>query len=227
MTLTIFNGSPRRHNSNSTLLTEHFLEGFHSIKESENVRVCYLAQTRMLQENLATFKQSEYVIVIFPLYTDCMPGLVKEFFELLPVMDSLATLKLGFVVQSGFPESMHSIYVERYLKKLAQRLNCCYLGTVIKGGVEGIRSMPPSMNKKVFERFYQLGVHFAENGEFSAEIMEKMKNPVKFNNMGLIIFRFLKFAGLVDYYWKTNLKKNGAYHKRNNKPYISKINRLL
>ena len=227
MTLTIFNGSPRKHKSNSTLLTEHFLEGFHSVQERENVRVCYLAETRMLQENLETFKQSEYVIVIFPLYTDCMPGLVKEFFELLPVKDSLATLKLGFVVQSGFPESNHSIYVERYLKKLAQRLNCSYLGTVIKGGVEGIRSMPSSMNKKVFERFYQLGVHFAENGEFSGEIMEKMKNPVKFNGMRLIIFRFLKIAGLVDYYWKSNLKKNGAYHKRNNKPYSNKINRQL
>lgn len=220
MTLTIFNGSPRRHKSNSTLLTEHFLEGYHSIREGENIRICYLADPRMLQENLEVFNQSEYVILIFPLYTDCMPGLVKEFFELLPVKDdSPASVKLGFIVQSGFPESNHSIYVERYLKKLAQRLNYSYLGTVIKGGVEGIRSMPPSMNKKVFKGFYRLGLHFAKNGEFSGEIMEEMKNPVKFNNMGLIIFRFLKLAGLVNYYWKSNLKKNRAYRQRNNKPY--------
>ncbi len=219
MTLTIFNGSPRRHKSNSTLLTEHFIKGFHSIKEKENVRVCYLAETKMLKENLNIFDRSEQVIIIFPLYTDCMPGMVKEFFEHLPVKDSSPSLKLGFIVQSGFPESSHSIYVERYLRKLAQRINCNYLGTVIKGGVEGIRSMPSSMNKKVFKSFHQLGVHFAEYGEFSGEIMVKMKNPIKFNNMELIIFRFLKITGLVDYYWKSNLKKNGAYHQRDNKPF--------
>ena len=38
---------------------------------------------------------------------------------------------VGFVVQSGFPEGLHSRYVERYLEKLAARLGSPYLGTIV------------------------------------------------------------------------------------------------
>ena len=46
---------------------------------------------------------------------------------------------LVFIVQSGFPEAIHSVCIEKYLKKFTSKLNCTYLGTVIKGGVEEIQ----------------------------------------------------------------------------------------
>jgi len=50
---------------------------------------------------------------------------------------------LGFLVQSGFPEGLHSRYVERYLESWQKRLGCPYLGTIVKGQREGVRLMQP------------------------------------------------------------------------------------
>jgi hypothetical protein len=70
---------------------------------------------------------------------------------------------LGFVMQSGFPESTHLRHVERYLAKLAARLGSPYLGALIKGGGEGIRLMPDTMNRKLFDQLIALGQSLKEN----------------------------------------------------------------
>ena len=71
-----------------------------------------------------------------------MPAIVKQFIEALePLKNRENNPPMGFIVQSGFPEALHSRYVEHYLQKLAARLNAPYLGTIVKGGGEGIRMM--------------------------------------------------------------------------------------
>ena len=86
------------------------------------------------------FAGAECVLLGFPLYTDAMPGMVKHFIEALePLAGRKDNPSLGFLVQSGFPEGLHSRYVERYLEKLAERLGCPYLGTIVKGNGEGVR----------------------------------------------------------------------------------------
>jgi hypothetical protein len=82
------------------------------------------------------FLRTEYVLLAFPLYTDAMSGGVKRFIELLrPISQHSrkAHPKLLFLVQSGFPEAIHSRAIEKYLQKLAHRLNCDYVGTIIRG----------------------------------------------------------------------------------------------
>lgn len=219
MTLTIFNGSPRYKKSNSQILTEQFLKGYHDQGNTEPLKICYLARASQLAEHLEAFRQAEEVIIIFPLYTDCMPGMVKEFLELLPAAGNKNPKKLGFIVQSGFPEAVHSVYVERYLEKYARRHHYHYLGTVIKGGAESIRSMPPSMNKKLFKQFRELGDHFARTGQFHHELMQQMRTPLKMNAVGRTVFRVISLLGLPDMYWNKMLKKHGAYHLRNSRPY--------
>ncbi|MFW5725941.1 MAG: NAD(P)H-dependent oxidoreductase, partial [Bacteroidota bacterium] len=123
MTLSIINGSPRGHKSNSKILAEHFLKGYRSKNDQENVITSYLMGRENAVESLELFRHSEQAIIIFPLYTDCMPGIVKDFFEKLPTQEQSGKKKdVGYIVQSGFPEAIHSVYVERYLKKLTQRL---------------------------------------------------------------------------------------------------------
>ncbi len=57
----------------------------------------------------------------------------------------------AFMVQGGFPEAYQSRFVERYLEKLAKRLNCQYLGCIVKGGIEGIQTMPQFMTKRILQ----------------------------------------------------------------------------
>jgi NAD(P)H-dependent FMN reductase len=220
MKLTIFNGSPRNKKSNSKILMEHFLEGFTKVSENE-VPIHYLANTSKMDEHVKAFEDAENVIIIFPLYCDSMPGLVKEFFERIAQLEMTSSKKVGFIVQSGFPEAIHSIFIERYLKKLAERQKLIYLGTVIKGGVEGIQIMPPMMTKKLFAHFQKLGEHFAAKNEFSPEVVKRLRRPYKFSKLHLFNFKVGHKLGLVNFYWDSNLKKNNAFDIRFAKPYTN------
>jgi len=106
---------------------------------------------------------------------------------------------------------------------LAKRLRCEYLGTIIKGGVEGIQIMPSWMTKKLFVRFQDLGEHFAKNEMFSAEIQEVLRRPLKMSSMRRVIFSVFSKTGLTNFYWNSNLKKNGTFKNRFDRPFEEKI----
>jgi NAD(P)H-dependent FMN reductase len=220
MKLAIINGSPRYKKSNSTLLINQFLSGYNKIIPEE-VPVHYLATQQLRNEAADAFLESDEIILIFPLYTDCMPGIVKDFIESIAQMNrnDIGGKKIGFVVQSGFPETIHSVAVEHYLEKLTKRLQCEYLGTVIKGGVEGIQIMPPFMTRKLFLQFEKLGEYFAKNSAFSPQIMDKLRKPYKMSPIQRSVFSMMAKTGLTNFYWNSNLKKNGAFEKRFDKPY--------
>lgn len=218
MKLAIFNGSPRNKGSNSKILIDHFLKGYGNVRQ-DVVPIHYLANTKKIDEGLKIFSEAEIIILIFPLYTDCMPSIVKEFFEKLVEQKDLKTKSIGFIVQSGFPEAIHSVYVERYLQKFTKRLHYEYLGTVIKGGVEGIQSMPPFMTKKIYQQFNLLGEYFAKNEAFSPEIKEKLYKPYKMSWMRRIVWQLLP-KRLTNFYWDSHLKKNGTFNNRFDKPLV-------
>jgi multimeric flavodoxin WrbA len=216
MNLVIYNGSPRKKKSNSKILIEKFLEGYQS--GNTQPPVYYIIDDKTKEKALSAFQEADIVLIFFPLYADSMPGIVKEFFENIAQLKKKPK-KIGFVVQSGFSESHHSIYLERYLDKLAKRLEIEYLGTVIKGGVEGIQMMPNFMTKKLFTAFEELGVFFAKNNEFSPEIVKKLRKPYKKSFFARFFFQLLKKIGLVNFYWNTQLKSHGSFHKRFDTPY--------
>jgi hypothetical protein len=148
-----------------------------------------------------------------------MPGIVKEFFEDLLHLDNQIQKKIGFIVQSGFPESIHSVALERYLEKLVKRLGHIYLGTVIKGGVEGIQIMPPGMTKKLYGQFQQLGRYFAEFQSFDPQIMKQLRNPYKLSPLRISFINMMSKTGLTNFYWDMHLKKNNAFEQRFDKPF--------
>ena len=80
MQYVVFNGSPRRKASNSRVLMEQFLRGFTEVR-SETWETHYLADVDRKKEHISAFSNARHVLVIFPLYTDSMPGIVKYFFE--------------------------------------------------------------------------------------------------------------------------------------------------
>lgn len=218
MQLTIFNGSPRRRKSNSKLLINKFLEGY-AKENTSNVPVYYIASKKEVEKRKEAFKNAEIVILFLPLYVDSMPGIVKEFFEDIATLKDIKVKKIGFVIQSGYPESIHSVFLEKYLKKLSQRFGIEYIGTIIKGGVEGIQTMPNWMTNKLFVNFIGLGEYFAKHNEFDVKIKKKLAKPYKMSKLLLFIFNVLKRTELLNFYWNRNLRLNNAYAERYNHPY--------
>ena len=78
----IINGSPRNKKSNSRILIGEFLKGYYTV-DKDPVEICYLADPKQRIAAVDAFRNNEQILVIFPLYTDCMPGIVKEYFELI------------------------------------------------------------------------------------------------------------------------------------------------
>ena len=217
MKLVVFNGSPRKTKSNSTILINHFLNGYHD-STNHNIPVHYLAAVQKNSEHLQALQEADTLLIIFPLYTDAMPGQVKFFFESLSKVDTKGK-NVGFIVQSGFPEAYHSIFIERYLEKLAKRMEGNYLGTVIKGGVEGIQIMPPSMTRKLYNQFFELGKYFAATGKFNPDIVAKLRNPYRMSFLRRLTFRLLIKTGMANFYWNKKLKEHQAYDIRFARPY--------
>ena len=147
MKLTVFNGSPRGKSSNTKVFMEHFLNGF-TKTEGNTYEIAYLNDVKDRDTFVRLFREAEQVILASPLYADAMPAVVKNFIESLePLCQSEGNPDIGFLVQSGFPEPLHSRYLERYYVKLAKRLGCRYEGTIIRGAGESIRGTPELMNR--------------------------------------------------------------------------------
>lgn len=219
MRLTVFNGSPRGRESNSTLLMEYFLKGFHSL-ETNRSELIYLNRVKETDKNTAAFRNAEHVIMIFPLYTDAMPGIVKHFIEALentPAGEKNPSL--GFIIQSGFPEPVHSRYVARYMEKFAKRMGGRFSGTVIRGGAEGIRVMPSWMTKKLFQLFIDLGRQYALTGRFDEKIAHKLAPRAHLSAGQKLFMNVSRMTGLSNFYWNSMLKKHSAYAKRFAHPY--------
>jgi len=220
MKLTIYNGSPRGKKSNTKILMDHFINGMDTIKNKWEINIHYLNDMKNSDLFVREFENSENIILAFPLYTDAMPGIVKHFIDkLIDVKLMNTNCRIGFVVQSGFPETVHSRYVERYLEKFSKRINAEYIGTIIKGGVEGIQVQPPQMTKKLYRSFEQLGVYFGEKGEFDKKIIKTLAGKEKLNSFKRFVFYALSKTGITNFYWNNQLKKNNVYKERFAQPY--------
>ena len=217
MKLVMLNGSPRGKKSNTRLLFEQMMNGMRSVDASIEFEIFYLREISKTDDHIAAVEAGNMIILGFPLYTDGMPGVTKHFIDALYPRD-LQGKPVAFLVQSGFPESRHSEPVARYLAKLCQRLNGNHIGTIIKGGVEGIQVRPESMTKKLFKQFYQLGVSFASSGQFDAEIIAKLAKPRKLNAASKL---FLK-TDASHMYWDMKLKENNAFERRFDQPYAER-----
>ena len=213
--LTLFNGSPRGKRGNTPIFLREFASGFSGKSEMH-----HLIQVKQNESFLQAFSGAECAWIGFPLYTDAMPGSVKHFIEALePLSGRQGNPPVGFLVQSGFPEGLHSRYVERYLKKLASRLGSPYLGTIVKGGGEGVRLRAPEATRQLFEDLHALGAGFARQGHLDAKILSRLAAPERFPSYLGPVFRILLKLPGSNSYFDNMLKKNGAFDRRFARPF--------
>ena len=213
--LTLLNGSPRGRRGNTTIFLGEIARGFGGPGE-----IYHLIRLKETQQMTKAFAEAECVILGFPLYTDAMPGMVKHFIEALePLVSRKSNPPLGFVVQSGFPEGLHSRYVERYLEKLAERLGSPYLGTVVKGNGEGVRIMPPEATQSLFAALQAVGASLAESGRFDPTALKAIAHPESFPALLGPVFQLFLRLPAAHAYFDDMLKKNGAYEQRFARPF--------
>lgn len=218
MRLTLFNGSPRGVAGNTTLLMDHFLRGLTDAGDHQ-IETCYLKHEDELEEHVTAFVKSECVILAFPLYTDAMPMCVKRFIEALePLRERKGNPVMGFFIQSGFPEGIHTKYVARYMEKLTRRLNSTCAGVMRKGGGEAVRHQPDKASRKLFEALYQQGRHFSQHQRCDTELIEQMAKPETFPPAVMFALKIMVRLGILNFMWDKQLKQNGAFEKRFDKP---------
>jgi len=220
MKISVFNGSPRGAKSNTKILLEQLLAAYQNECDAPvELDVHYLNRRRQRDLQRQAFAAADLVVLAFPLYVHAMPGIVKEWLEVLEPRDPADGARLAFVVQQGFPETHQSAWLTPYLARLPARLGCIDAGIAVKGGVEGIQIQPAWMTRKVYGAFADLGRDLARQGRFDPARLLKLANPVRLGLGRRLIFRALAFTGVGNFYWDKNLKDNDAYDQRHARPY--------
>jgi multimeric flavodoxin WrbA len=208
--LVIYNGSPRRSGSNSALILGKTAEAL-----GDKVEIRDLKESAKWEEWAGAFKAEKNVMFFMPLYVHAMPSHVMAFIEKLEASQG----SMSFFVQSGFPESSQSHYLEAYFEQLALRLGRAYLGTAIKGGVEGLRMRPIKAQEKIIKSMVKAIVSLVSEGNFNRSTISQLARPVRLGKVATILFSLLAKIGLINYFWDQQLKENHAYEKRFARPY--------
>ncbi len=215
MRYALFDGSPRQR-SNTGILLAAVARGLEAA--GHTVEIVRLAQPREKARALELFEVAESVILGFPLYTDAMPGQVKDFIEALEPRLGKPNPRLAFLVQSGSPEAGQSRAVAGYLELLALRLGSPYLGTIVKGSVEGIQRQPPARTRELLARFEALGCTLGETGQLDPRQLRDLAGPDwpgPFWRLCTRVALWTSGKRSLD----ARLKENGTYERRFDRPY--------
>jgi len=215
MNLTIFNGSPKRGNSNTAVMIDNFLRGYGRTEGNEST-VHNVKRLSDLDQAVAAFGGSSSVLLAFPLYNYSVPAGVKEFIEKLErFKGACGGKKIGFLVQYGFPEAVHARPLEQYLESLARLLSCGYLGTIIKGRCNDLARRPDG---KTLSGITEIGARFGKTGLFDRALLDSFSKPETQSFFTRASARlFAAFAN--KFYWQAQLRKNGALDKSLARPY--------
>jgi multimeric flavodoxin WrbA len=207
--LIIYNGSPRKVKSNSGIILKQVKDHL-----QEKVEIRDLKDTSQWTTWANSFFDETHVLFFMPLYVHAMPSHVMAFIEKLAPSEG----SLSFFIQSGFPESSQSFFLEAYFEQLTKRLGRTYGGTAIKGGIEGLQMRPISGQIKMVKPLVDAVIYLENHKVFSEKHIKRLSIPVHLN--ALIRFLFWVIGRkIMDYFWNSQLKSNGALEKAYNRPY--------
>lgn len=177
MHVLIINGSPRvKKYSNTNYILEKFTEGLRENGASfEQYEISDRGSWDQIRQ---AFDRNTVILIALPLYVECIPGLLMEFLETLtPKSDGS---KMAFLLQGGFMEGVQLRCGEAYLKILAGKLGCAYMGTLVKGDNFMIRFFEGEWRERVTDPYADMGREYAVNGDFNSKACKKFTGHEKF-----------------------------------------------
>ncbi len=215
------NGSPRGAKGATGRIIESLAKGLESTSSplpensSNPTDIGRVLLNRVHEHTTAatSFAAADRAVIVFPLYTDGMPGMTMAFIEALrPYTGQLHHMTIAYIVQSGFPEKTHCEAIAKYLERLTEILGATYAGTAIFGG--GM-----SLYGKRLGLVSKLGHSFATTGRFDTALLAKTTPMQKIPLLAHGPLRLLSKTPLLQLFWIQQLKENGAYKKRFDRPY--------
>ena len=83
--------------------------------------------------------------------------------------------------------------------------------------------MPDEANRKLFESLQELGRGIAEAGQLDPDILVKIAKPERFPRILGPLFRAFLRTKMSHRYFDTMLEENGAFDRRNDRPFIDPV----
>jgi hypothetical protein len=218
MRLTVFNGSPKPGANNTELMVGEFLAGFSAA--GGNTAEVFRLNAMDVKAAAALFAKAEAVLLAFPLYSYSMPAGVMRFVEeLKPLLGACAGKQVLFLVQYGFVEGVHARPLEEYLRWISGRLDCDYLGTIIKGGCDGLGRAPQAArNRKILRGAREIGRSFGATGRLDPRLLAAYSAPERQTFLSRLLLRLL-VKPINKFYWDARLKANNALDRACDRPY--------
>jgi hypothetical protein len=162
--IVIINGSPRvQKYSNTDKIIHTFAQGME--EGGVTWELHNLSSRKEWSAAREAFLNNERILIAFPLYVECVPGLMLEFLETLP-KERKQPAELSFMLHGGMDEGNEFRLCERFLRGLPEQLGCSYGGTLIHGGSFRIRTAPADQVEKMVTPYVQMGRLFAQKGNF-------------------------------------------------------------
>ncbi len=163
-------------------------------------------------------RNADNIIIIAPNYIHSIPAGTLDFIYTLP--QSQKNQSIGFIIQSGYPESSESEIVCRYLKRFGEQMGYIVLGAIAKGECAGLAIMPEKY-KKLMDDFSEFGVLFEQTGRFDESYIYKFAKPIRLSNFQVRMLNALSPVSEV-LGWNRILKANNAYEQRLDMPYLER-----
>lgn len=192
MRLVIFSCSPRpERNSNTAAIVDAFKNGYEK-GIGEKAYIYYLYKRENWEWYKEIFEQSNEIIFAIPLFVECVPGMVMEFFEFLSPKHDIKATRIGFILQGGFEEAHQLRTAEHYLERLPCYLNCQYIGTLIKGGMFVLSLSSEKAKKTMLQPFFEVGRDFANTRVFDKEKVSAFAAPENYSKSLILLSNILR-----------------------------------
>ncbi|MBR0532517.1 MAG: flavodoxin family protein [Bacteroidales bacterium] len=218
--LVIINGSPRVAKfSNTDKIIHSFVKGLEETGTTWELH--NLSNRKEWDAAREAFTSHEHILIAFPLYVECIPGLMSEFLETLPTERKLPG-QLCFLLHGGMDEGNEFRFCERILQRLPARLGCGYCGTLIRGGSFCIRTREDALKAKIVAPYEEMGRLFAQRGNFLTPEAKKFTGPEQYpwwvRKMVSLLFLKKVNRGFEDF-----AKSWGCTRPLDDQPYICRI----
>ena len=176
--LVIINGSPRVAKfSNTDKIIHSFVKGLEGTGITWELH--NLSNRKEWDAAREAFLSHERILIAFPLYVECIPGLMLEFLGTLPSLRKQPA-QLSFLLHGGMDEGNEFRFCERILQGLPEQFGCSYGGTLIKGGSFGIRTREDAVKAKIVAPYEKMGRMFVQSGNFFTPEAKKFTGPEQY-----------------------------------------------